>query len=93
MKKIINFFTLSIFFFLVLSINVLNAESKIKIELQIENEIITNIDFKKEQNYLLALNNSLKDLPKSQLKQISRDPSSAVELKDVESNKGVKIDD
>ena len=26
-------------------------------------------------------------------KQISRDPSSAVELKDVESNKGVKIDD
>ena len=29
----------------------------------------------------------------SYLKQISRNPSSAVELKDVESNKGVKIDD
>ena len=29
----------------------------------------------------------------SYFKQISRDPSSAIELKDVESNKGVKIDD
>ena len=29
----------------------------------------------------------------SYIKQISRNPSSAVELKDVESNKGVKIDD
>ena len=29
----------------------------------------------------------------SYLKQISRDPSSAIELKDVESNKGVKVDD
>ena len=84
MKKIINFFTLNIFFFLVLSINVLNAESKIKIELQIENEIITNIDFKKEQNYLLALNNSLKDLPKSQLKQISRDSLVREKIKKIE---------
>ena len=84
MKKIINFFTLNIFFFLVLSINVLNAENKIKIELQIENEIITNIDFKKEQNYLLALNNSLKDLPKSQLKQISRDSLVREKIKKIE---------
>tara|TARA_B100000579_G_scaffold329422_1_gene279484 strand:- start:104 stop:565 length:462 start_codon:yes stop_codon:yes gene_type:complete len=29
----------------------------------------------------------------SYIKQISRNPSSAIELKDVESNKGVKIDD
>ena len=29
----------------------------------------------------------------SYLKQISRDPSSAIELKEVESNKGVKVDD
>ena len=69
---------------MVLSINVLNAESKIKIELQIENEIITNIDFKKEQNYLLALNNSLKDLPKSQLKQISRDSLVREKIKKIE---------
>ena len=29
----------------------------------------------------------------SYFKQISRNPSSAIELKDVESNKGIKIDD
>ena len=29
----------------------------------------------------------------SYLKQISRTPSSAIELKNVESNKGVKVDD
>ncbi len=84
MKKIINFFAVNIFFFLILAVNILKAENKIKIELQIENEIITNIDFKKEQNYLLALNNSLKDLPKNQLKQISRESLIREKIKKIE---------
>ena len=49
MKKLIHFITINIFFFIFLSINTIKAENKIKIELQIENEIITNVDFKKEQ--------------------------------------------
>ena len=84
MKKLINFITINIFFFIILSINTIKAENKIKIELQIENEIITNVDFKKEQNYLIALNNSLKDLPENQLKQISRESIIREKIKKIE---------
>ena len=68
MKKIITII-ITIFIF----INIVKAENKIVIELQIENEILTNVDFLNERNYLVALNNNLKDLPKNQLKQLSRD--------------------
>ena len=54
-------------------INFAKAENKITIELQIGNEILTNVDFLNEKNYLISLNNNLKNLPKNQLKQISRD--------------------
>ncbi len=84
MKKLNNLIVINIFFFILLPINITKAENKIKIELQIENEIITNIDFKKEQNYLIALNNSLKDLPKNQLKQISRDSIIREKIKRIE---------
>ncbi len=84
MKKLIHFITINIFFFILLSINTIKAENKIKIELQIENEIITNVDFKKEQNYLIALNNSLKDLPENQLKQISRESIIREKIKKIE---------
>ncbi len=84
MKKLIHFITINIFFFIFLSINTIKAENKIKIELQIENEIITNVDFKKEQNYLIALNNSLKDLPENQLKQISRESIIREKIKKIE---------
>ncbi len=73
MKKILkikSFFILFVIFFFT---NILNAEDKILIELQIGEEIITNFDFIKEQNYLIALNNSLKNIPKNQLKEIARD--------------------
>lgn len=72
MKKILkikSFFILFVIFFFT---NILNAEDKILIELQIGEEIITNFDFIKEQNYLIALNNSLKNIPKNQLKEIAR---------------------
>jgi len=68
---ILKFVYLLIIFFLI--VNPVNSKNKIKIELQIENEILTNIDFLNEENYLVALNNSLKKLPKNQLKKISKD--------------------
>jgi len=68
---ILKFLYLLIIFFFILK--PVNSENKIKIELQIENEILTNIDFLNEENYLVALNNSLKNLPKNQLKKISKD--------------------
>ena len=84
MSKINNFILINIFFFILLSINTANAENKIKIELQIENEIITNIDFKQERNYLVALNNNLKNLPKDQLNQISRESLIREKIKKIE---------
>ena len=50
MKKIITII-ITIFIF----INIVKAENKIVIELQIENEILTNVDFLNEKNYLVAL--------------------------------------
>ena len=84
MSKINNFILINIFFFILLSINTAKAENKIKIELQIENEIITNIDFKQERNYLVALNNNLKNLPKDQLNQISRESLIREKIKRIE---------
>ncbi len=72
MKKIIisNIFYI-LFVFLLLTNNSI-AGKKITIELKIGNEILTNIDIENEQDYLVALNTSLKDVPKNQLKEIAR---------------------
>ena len=73
MKNILKkffFFIIIVFFLGCYSVD---AKQKIKIELQIGNEILTNLDFILEQNYLIALNNNLKDIPKNQLKEIARD--------------------
>ena len=40
--------------------------------MKIGNEILTNIDIEKEKDYLIALNTSLSDVPKNQLKEIAR---------------------
>ena len=73
MKKTIKIKFFFLFFVIFIFTNVLNAQDKIIIELQIGEEIITNFDFIKERNYLIALNNSLKNVPKNQLKKIARD--------------------
>ena len=62
-----------IFILIFLSLNSANCENKIKAELQIGDEILTNIDFLNERNYLIALNNNLKTLPKNQIKKISQE--------------------
>ena len=63
---------------------VINAANKIKIELQIGDEILTNIDFLNEQNYLIALNNNLKTLPENQLKKISKESLIREKVKKIE---------
>ena len=47
----------------------MNAE-EIKIEIKINDEIITNFDLKKEKNYLIALNNNLANLNDSDIKDL-----------------------
>jgi len=73
MKKIILLIFIKIPLIIFLLINFSNADNEITIELQIANEIITNIDFAKEQRYLVALNNNLKNLPKNQLEELARE--------------------
>ncbi len=68
-------------------INIVKAEDKIIIELQIENEILTNVDFLNEKNYLIALNNNLKSIPKNQLKQLARDSLIREKIKKIELSK------
>ena len=72
------------FIIIFLSINYANSENKIKIELQIGDEILTNIDFLNEKNYLIALNNNLKTLPKNQLKKISKESLIREKIKKIE---------
>ena len=76
-----------IFILVSLFINSANSENKIKIELQIGNEILTNIDFLNEKNYLIALNNNLKNLPKNQLKKISKQSLIREKIKKIELSK------
>ena len=76
-----------IFILVSLFINSANSENKIKIELQIGNEILTNIDFLNEKNYLIALNNNLKNLPKNQLKKISKKSLIREKIKKIELSK------
>jgi len=73
MKK--NKIKLFIFILLLLIFNnkLLFSSNNIKILFKIDNEIITNIDVEKEKNYLLALNNNLKELPNSQLNNIAKE--------------------
>jgi len=73
-----------VFILIFLFIKPLSSENKIKIELQIGNEILTNIDFLNEKNYLIALNNNLKTLPKNQLKNIAKESLIREKVKKIE---------
>ena len=84
-KKLIEILTLVLLFLLLT--NYARTENKIIIKFQIENEILTNIDFLNEEKYLLALNNNLKNIPKNQLKQLSRDSLIREKIKKIELSK------
>ncbi len=81
-KKLIQILTLVLLFLLLT--NYVRSENKIIIKFQIENEILTNLDFLNEEKYLLALNNNLKNIPKNQLKQLSKDSLIREKIKKIE---------
>ena len=61
-----------------------------KIIYNIENEIITNIDIKREFKYLIALNNSLKELDKEKILAISNESIIREKIKKIEISKNFK---
>ncbi|MDA9083313.1 peptidylprolyl isomerase, partial [Candidatus Pelagibacter sp.] len=68
-----------------------NAKSiESKIIHNIENEVITNIDIKNEFKYLIALNNSLKELDKEKLLNISNQSIIREKVKKIEILKNFK---
>ena len=68
-----------------------NAKSiETKIIHNIQNEIITNIDIKNEFKYLLALNNSLKELNEEEILNISNESVIRERIKKIEISKNFK---
>ena len=67
-----------------------------KIIYNIENEIITNVDIKREFKYLIALNNSIKELNKEKILNISNESIIRERVKKIEilkNFKEIKIDE
>jgi len=60
-----------ILLFFLVSINVY-ADTEIKVELKINNDVITNYDLKKYEQYLTALNTNLSNLDKETLEKITK---------------------
>ena len=68
-----------------------NVQSiEVKIIHNIQNEIITNIDIKNEFKYLVALNNSLKELDKEKILSISNESIIKEKIKKIEISKNFK---
>ena len=75
--------------FLCFSFNATKAIES-KIIYNIGNEIITNIDIKKEFKYLIALNSSLKELDKKKILNISNESIIREKIKKIELSKNFK---
>ncbi|MDA7795711.1 peptidylprolyl isomerase [Candidatus Pelagibacter sp.] len=80
---------MKIFFLITLTILAFNKVNSIesKIIHKIQNEIITNIDIKNQFKYLVALNNSLKELDKNQILNISNESIIREKVKKIEISK------
>ena len=72
--------------------NVVIAENKYEIIININDKIITNFDIEKETKYLLALNPSLNNLPIKKMKEISKSSLIREKIKENEILKYYKID-
>ena len=79
---------LKIFFIVLLNYLIffsnLHSQENVYIELKIEDEIITNIDINNEKNYLIALNNKLKNLSKDQIYKVSKNSLIREKIKKIE---------
>tara|TARA_B100000787_G_scaffold26943_1_gene17818 strand:- start:1489 stop:2406 length:918 start_codon:yes stop_codon:yes gene_type:complete len=80
---------MKIFFFIILTILIFNKANSIETKIihKIQNEIITNIDIKNEFKYLVALNNSLKELDKEKILRISNESIIREKIKKIEVSK------
>ena len=79
-----------ILIFLFVLICVHSQSIEIKIIHNIQNEIITNIDIKNEFRYLVALNNSLKELDEEKIFNISNESAIREKIKKIEISKNFK---
>ena len=77
-----------IFLFLLMCVQAQSIETKIIHKIQ--NEIITNIDIKNEFKYLVALNNSLKELDEEMILNISNESVIREKIKKIEISKNFK---
>jgi len=77
------------FFLIIITILIFNKANSIesKIIHKIQNEIITNIDIKNEFKYLVALNNSLKELDKDKILSIANESIIIEKIKKIELSK------
>jgi len=77
-----------IFLFVLMCVQAQSIETKIIHNIQ--NEIITNIDIKNEFKYLVALNNSLKELDEEKILNISNESIIREKIKKIEISKNFK---
>ena len=77
-----------IFLFILICVQAQSIETKIIHNIQ--NEIITNIDIKNEFKYLVALNNSLKELDEEKILNISNESAIREKIKKIEISKNFK---
>ena len=77
-----------IFLFILICVQAQSIETKIIHNIQ--NEIITNIDIKNEFKYLVALNNSLKELDQERILNISNESIIREKIKKIEISKNFK---
>ena len=79
-------------FLILLFFLILNQAQSIETRIihNIQNEIITNIDIKNEFKYLIALNNSLKELDKEKILSISNESAIREKIKKIEILKNFK---
>ena len=87
MKKIYLFIFVIIFFNLKTSL-----KSEVSILFKINNEIITNMDIRKEAQYLMALSNQLKDLNNKKMNEIAIESLIREKIKKVELSKFFLLD-
>ena len=74
----VNFFksckiNLIIILIMILPISLKSLSEEIKIVMKINEQIVTNVDIRKEYDYLVALNNNLESIPKNEGYKIAQD--------------------
>ena len=79
-KKITSLFFIFFIFFFSFDLKA----NEVKILAKVNNNIITNIDVKKEYNYLITLNTSLKEIDKQQVLQYAKDSLIKEKIKEIE---------